>query len=149
MNQEANLSFLLAILPFRCPFALSPYCSSYNHTFHKLKNWASRKSFLRHSFNLLCEENPRRVAAGLVLYRVWGGNSPCPPGFSGNFKRMLISAGACKAPGPEFRYECSTSSGANKGRERAMARDSVVVAAVPPGSEAAASPPALTPLFHH
>lgn len=33
-------------------------------------------------------------------------------------------------------------------REWAMAKDSVAVA-VPPGSEAAATPPALTPLFHH
>lgn len=61
---------------------------------------------------------------------------------------MLTSAGVCKAPGPEFRYESSTSSGANQRREWAMAKESVVVA-VPPGSETAATPPALMPFFHH
>lgn len=68
------------------------------------------------------------------------GNSPCPPRFSGNRQRMLTSAAVCKALGPEFRYESSTSSGANQRREWAMAKDSVVVA-VPPGSEAAATSP--------
>lgn len=69
---------------------------------------------------------------------------------------MLSSAGVCKASGPEFRYESNTSSGATTTLSLAMAKDSVVVAvvvvaavSVSPGSEAAVTPPALTPFFHY
>lgn len=61
MNQQANLSFLLAILPFRSPFSSSlftavhyyvqPHTRTLTQTPHKLKNGACLKSFLGHCVN--------------------------------------------------------------------------------------------------
>lgn len=122
MNQEANPFFLLAILPFCCPFSLLSllqFLQPYTQKIPQIKELSISEKFLG-SFLQFSLPGERMAHGGCpcdgVLCSVWGGNSPCPLGFSGNRQRMLTSPGVCKAPGLEFRYESSTSPGANQER---------------------------------